>query len=72
MPQTLCSLSSSSCVDLAEIGHVLIGPREEEEHVAGRLQIEPLEQFGALRTHAFEELHWRGELFGGRFCREGA
>ena len=36
MPQTLCSLSSSSCCGLAEVGHVLVGPREEEEHVAGR------------------------------------
>ena len=33
---------------LAEVGHVLVGPREEEEHVAGRLQIEPLEHFGAV------------------------
>ncbi len=56
---------------LAEIGHVLIGPREEEEHVAGRLQIEPLKHFGALRAHAFQELHRRGELFGGGFVEGG-
>ena len=56
---------------LAEVGHILIGPREEEEHVAGRLQIEPLEHFGPLRTHAFEELHRRGEQFGGGFVEGG-
>ena len=56
---------------LAEVGHVLVGPREEEEHVAGGLQVEPLERFRPLRTYAFKELDGRGELFGRGFFRNG-
>jgi len=56
-------------VDLAQLAHVLISSREEEQQVRGVMQVEPGEQLGALRPDAFQELDRRGELLSRRFLR---
>ena len=46
VPSTLTSGPSSSSVDRAQIGQVLVIAGEEEEHIANRAHAEPGQQFG--------------------------
>ena len=54
-------------VDFPPVGQVLVIAGEEEEHVAGGVQAEPLEHLAGVRPHALEALHRRGQQLGGGF-----
>ena len=59
-------------IDLAAVGEILVIARKTEDQVAGGVDIEAGQQFGALRPHAAHELHGRGQcLCGSRLAARG-
>jgi hypothetical protein len=59
-------LSFLELVDGPQLAHVLIGPREVEQHVRRVVQVELRQQFCPLRPDALQKLHRRRELRRGR------
>ena len=57
--------------DRAAIGEVFVIAREEEDEIASRTNIKPVEQFGSLRADAADEPDRRGEHFGRRGLAAG-
>src|SRR5262249_36022080 len=62
-----CQVAFFELIDVAQLAHVLVSPREEEEQIGGVVEVEFGQQLRPLGADALEKLDWCGKLLGRRF-----